>query len=343
MINLSLGLGSPSVTIRNAVDAAISAGSVVCAAAGNDGNGEAVLYPAAFDEVIAVAALSFTGGIAFYSNTGPELDVSCPGGSLQPLAGTSMACAHASGIVGLIATQFPGLTQPEAEELLRSTAVDLGAPGFDDTFGHGLVDAAAAVNDATALLLLPASEIDFGTTGTRLLLQAVNAGGGQLAVTSVTAASVQTPLGVPPTTAWLAIAPLADGTTFQLTADRTGLPAGDYQVQLDVDSNGGFGSLLVDLTSGLPGPIDVGEVVIQLVAEDGTTVVASRRAKFGDAYAFKLDGLAHGRYFVRCGVDLDDDEVLGELGEPYGAYPSVAEEAPLELNGGNVGLDLVLE
>jgi serine protease len=364
VLNLSLGLGTPSTTIRNAVDAAINAGTVVCAAAGNDGNGEAILYPAAFDEVIAVAALAFNGGIAFYSNTGPELDVACPGGSnllgqpakdiwstsgvgaggsLQPLAGTSMACAHASGVVGLIATQFPAITQAEAEELLRSTAIDLGAPGFDDVFGYGGVDAAAAVNDATALLHLPASELDFGETGTRLLLQAVNAGGGRLEVTSVTAASAQTPLGVPPTTAWLAIAPLVDGTTFQLTADRTGLAAGDYQLQLDVDSNGGFGSLFVDLTAGGSGLTDVGEILVQLVDEDGTTVLASRRAQFGDGYAFSFGGLARGRGFVRCGVDLDGDDVLGELGEPYGAYPSVAEEALLELNGGNVGLDLVLQ
>jgi len=364
VLNLSLGLGTPSTTIRNAIDAAINAGVVVCAAAGNDGNGEAVLYPAAFDEVIAVAALAFSGGIAFYSNTGPELDVACPGGSnllgqpakdiwstsgvgaggsLQPLAGTSMACAHASGVVGLVATQFPGITQSEAEELLRASAVDLGAPGFDDVFGYGLVDAAAAVDDATALLFLPASEIDFGESGTSLLLQAVNAGGGRLLVTTVTPASAQTPLGVAPTTAWLTIAPLVDGTTFQLTADRTGLVAGDYQIQLDVDSNGGFGSLFVDLTAGGSGITDVGEILVQLVDQDGTTVRASKRAKFADGYAFSLGGIARGRYFVRCGIDLDDDGVLGEGGEPYGAYPSVAEEALLELNGDDVALDVVLQ
>ncbi len=364
VINLSLGTSSASNTMRNAIDAAINAGVVVCAAAGNDGNGEAVLFPAAFSEVIAVAAVDFDGDLAYYSNTGPEIDIACSGGSnvlgqsskdiwstvgvgvngsLQNLAGTSMACAHASGIVGLIVSQLPTLNQTEATELLTSTAVDLGAIGFDDGFGHGLVDAAAAVNDATAVLSLPTDEVDFGNTGTRLLVQARNLGGGRLILDSITPSSVQTPSGVSATTGWLAIEPLADGVTLQLTADRTGLAAGDYQINLDIDSNGGDDDVLVDLTAGGSGVADVGDVVIDLVASDGVTLVKRRTAKIGSGYAFTLAGVARGSYFVRCGVDLDGDGVIGEFGEPFGAYPNVADEALLEVGGSSLGLDLVLE
>ncbi|MBL8842329.1 MAG: S8 family serine peptidase [Planctomycetes bacterium] len=364
VINLSLGLGSPSTTMRNAITAAINAGSIVCAAAGNDGNGQAVLYPAAFPEVIAVAAVDFDGDVAYYSNTGPEIDIACSGGSnvlgqsardiwstvgvgvggsLQNLAGTSMACAHASGVVGLLLSQTPALTQAEVADLLTSTAVDYGAVGFDESFGHGVVDAAAAVNDATAVLALPTDEIDFGTTGTRLVLQAKNVGGGVLTVTGVTPSSVQTPSGVAATTAWLTLQPLAGDLTWQLVADRTGLVAGDYQIELDVASNGGNDSLLVDLTAGAGGVTDVGDIVIELVADDGVTVVKRSVVSATDGYAFSLAGVARGSYFVRCGVDSDDDGVIGELGEPFGAYPNVADQALLEIGGASLGLDLVLE
>lgn len=363
-INLSLGTSQPSNTIRSAIDAAIAAGCIVCAASGNDGNGTAVLYPAAYNEVIAIAAVDFFGGIAFYSNTGPEIDVACPGGSalggfpardvwstvgvggngsLQPLAGTSMACAHATGVVGLLVTQHPALEQAEAEALLRSTAVDLGAPGFDDEFGYGLVDAAASVNDATAVLSLPTDELDFGTTGTTLLLQATNVGGGELTVSGTTLLSVQTPSGVPATTAWLTASLLQDGRTVQLAGDRTGLAAGAYQVQVDVDSNGGTDSMLVDLTAGSPTVTDVGDVVIQLFASDGTTLVKSITASFADGYAWDLRGVARGSYFVRCGVDLDNDGTLGEIGEPFGAYPNVGDEALLVYEGQPLQIDLLLD
>lgn len=363
-INLSLGTSSLSSAIQSAVSAAISAGVIVCAAAGNDGNGQAVLYPAAHSAVIAIAAVDFSGGLAFYSNTGPEIDVACSGGSangafpshdvwstvgvgangsLQPLAGTSMACAHATGIVGLLLGQYPALEQADAEALLRATAIDAGAPGFDEGFGYGIVDAAAAVNDVTAQVDFPTDEIDFGTTGTHLVAQAKNLGGGKLAIENVSLSSVVEPAGQPPTTSWLAFELGTDGTTLQLTADRTGLAAGAWQIQLDVDTNGGSDSLLVDLTATIGGPTDVGDVVIQLFEDDGTTLAKSFVAMAIDGYAWKLHGVPRGSYFLRCGVDLDQDGVLGELGEPFGAWPNVADEALLDYHGEPLTLDLLLE
>jgi serine protease len=65
--------------------------------------------------------------------------------------GTSMACPHVSAIAALIvATHVMGKNpSPEAiEARLRQTARDLGAPGRDNRYGWGLVDAAAAINPA---------------------------------------------------------------------------------------------------------------------------------------------------------------------------------------------------
>ena len=135
------------------------------------------------DGAVAVAAVDRNKAHAYYSSTGNYLEVSAPGGSergfgrdgfvfqqtfdfnftdtfLLPPAqfaaprfdvlayigyiGTSMATAHISGLAAMMMQQ--GITSPAAiEAVLEQTAVDLGSPGRDDTFGFGLVDARAAL------------------------------------------------------------------------------------------------------------------------------------------------------------------------------------------------------
>src|SRR5262249_28824872 len=132
VINLSLGLSGDSSAIHTAIQAAVAQGCVVCCAAGNQGNGNAVLFPAAYPESIAVAACDFNSNISTYSNTGPQLDVTGPGGAntfidsngdtfvdeiwsdkggnqIVPLAGTSMACSEVAGVCGLIKSIDPGI------------------------------------------------------------------------------------------------------------------------------------------------------------------------------------------------------------------------------------------
>jgi serine protease len=62
----------------------------------------------------------------------------------EPYQGTSMAAPHVAGVAAMLMQQ--GVTDPAAiENLLEKTAVDLGTPGRDNTFGFGLVDARAAL------------------------------------------------------------------------------------------------------------------------------------------------------------------------------------------------------
>jgi subtilisin family serine protease len=67
-------------------------------------------------------------------------------------SGTSMATPHVAGVAALVWSASPSLTNLDVEEALLETATDLGAAGYDTTFGHGLVDAQAAVQMVAPLL-----------------------------------------------------------------------------------------------------------------------------------------------------------------------------------------------
>ena len=171
VINLSLGGSSPSEAVRRALDRAEAAGVVVVAAAGNAGE-RSIDFPAAYPSVIAVGALDQRKQRAPYSNFGPELDVVAPGGNLDRddngdgdvdgvlqqtfdpdaahnqgrfddfaywyFEGTSQATPHVAALAALLMTQ--GITSPAAvRAAIEQTAEDLGSPGRDDDFGHGLI------------------------------------------------------------------------------------------------------------------------------------------------------------------------------------------------------------
>jgi len=126
------------------------------------------MYPSDFEASISVMATTRTDTRASYSDFGPKKDISAPGGdggshldwmlSTYPVAltpsgnapyvwmtGTSMAAPVVSGVIALMLSAKPSLTVGQIKEYLYSSAVDLGAPGRDDYFGHGRVDAAQAL------------------------------------------------------------------------------------------------------------------------------------------------------------------------------------------------------
>jgi len=65
-------------------------------------------------------------------------------------SGTSMASPVVAGVVALMLSENPLLTYDQVVSRLRSSAVDLGASGFDIYYGYGLVDALGAVASAAA-------------------------------------------------------------------------------------------------------------------------------------------------------------------------------------------------
>lgn len=233
IINMSLGGGSDS-TLGAAVAAAINAGSVIIASAGNDAS-STPNFPASYPNVISVAALGPDGQLTSYSTTNQFVTLSAPGGDFRfdvpgtaaggtsgvlstvwnfyddpgfgefvgPdyafYTGTSMAAPHVSGVAALVLAANPGLTGPQLRDRLTSTAVDIGPPGPDTRTGFGRVDAYNAVTGTQG----PAMDI---------YVSAINASTGEVVK------------------------------TVKAAADRSykldGLDAGDYYVVAGQDENG---------------------------------------------------------------------------------------------------------
>lgn len=159
---------SMPASLKTAIDYFISnnsntliSGGVVIFAAGNDGT-STMTYPAAYEEVVSVAALGIAYDAASYTNYGTWVTLSAPGGnasdatgvlSLAPgdsyafNKGTSMACPHVSGIAALAVSHLAGsgLTGASLKALLTNGTTDMI---YDyNTFrvgklGTGLIDAA---------------------------------------------------------------------------------------------------------------------------------------------------------------------------------------------------------
>ena len=174
VINLSLGGPAPSITLENACAYAYNKGVTIVCASGNDGSLTDVCYPAAYDAYcIAVGATTYNEKVAYYSNAGEALDLTAPGGDVWDdlngddyadgvlqqtydgnyttfaywfYQGTSMAAPHVSAVAALLISSGVAATPDEVREALQATAKDKWTPGWDSEYGHGIVDAYAALS-----------------------------------------------------------------------------------------------------------------------------------------------------------------------------------------------------
>ena len=149
--------------VRDAVIAATNAGALVIAAVGHFATSDPV-YPAGYPEVLATSAVGPDGELAAYSSFGTTIDIAAPGGDFgdgdfsfgigttlwdfvagEPLyaleLGTGTAAAHVAGVAALLLAQEPGLTAAALRSRLTDYAVDAGAPGRDDQYGAGILNA----------------------------------------------------------------------------------------------------------------------------------------------------------------------------------------------------------
>ncbi|HVH66712.1 MAG TPA: S8 family serine peptidase [Gemmatimonadales bacterium] len=163
IINLSLGGPDNDSTLHAAIVMAANAGVFIVAAAGN-GSSSAPSYPAAYPEVLAVAAVGPDGFPAPYSSFGADVAIRAPGGNFAfgdatdgvlstmwefvasggiPVGpvyawaeGTSMAAPHVSGVAALLLAQTPSLAASDLRSRLTNYSV-----GPATAYGAGLVNA----------------------------------------------------------------------------------------------------------------------------------------------------------------------------------------------------------
>jgi minor extracellular protease Epr len=145
VINMSLA-GPPNRLLARAVSAASAKGRVIVAAAGNDGPYGPVRYPAGYDEVIGVTAVTRDTGIFRFANQGPHIDYAALGvdvptargdGSFGSESGTSLAAPVIAAFIACELVQHGDVQQALAA--LDARVHDLGAPGADPVYGRGLL------------------------------------------------------------------------------------------------------------------------------------------------------------------------------------------------------------
>ena len=152
VINLSLGGSTESTSLTAAIQYAVDRNVLVVAAAGNGAADSTPKWPGASDLTIAVTAVDRYNSVTSFDQRGDYIDIAAPGSSILSTAsndykiqsGTSMAAAFVSGAAALLFAAQPSITAAQVRDVLQRTATDIGAPGRDTTFGHGLVNLVAA-------------------------------------------------------------------------------------------------------------------------------------------------------------------------------------------------------
>jgi len=156
----------------DAIDACEAAGVVITWSAGNEGPSASSLRSPAdrassIYNVFSVASTqpTYPFTISGFSSRGPSTcpdmppgaeikpEISAPGdgiyssvpGGYGYKSGTSMAGPHVAGVVALMRSANPNIDVITIKQVIMDTALDLGNPGDDNTYGNGFIDAYAAV------------------------------------------------------------------------------------------------------------------------------------------------------------------------------------------------------
>jgi len=154
--NISYAAMPATASVVSAASYMKSKGGLVFVSAGNLNKDEGYTPTTS---MIAVSATDSADNRSSFSSYGAFVSLSAPGsgiyttvqgGTYGAVNGTSFASPVAAAVGALVMSANPSLTAAQVENILFSTAVDLGAAGRDIYFGYGRVNAAAAVAAAKA-------------------------------------------------------------------------------------------------------------------------------------------------------------------------------------------------
>jgi subtilase family protein len=120
-----------------------------------------------------IASFSDKAGIQLqnYYMVAPGVNLTLPwDGSLQQISGTSFSAPLISGAAAIVMQRWPNLTARQVADILLNTATDLGTPGVDSTYGHGLLNVDAALQPNGVTTFATSGGVDVATGGTGLVL-----------------------------------------------------------------------------------------------------------------------------------------------------------------------------
>jgi type VII secretion-associated serine protease mycosin len=174
VISMSLGYSVQSEQVRAALQLAYDHNVVVVASAGNSGDAKGAAgtghapysFPADYPGVLAVGAVNSSGQVSSFSSENLSVQVAAPGvrvpaqgrdGTYWYVSGTSPACALTAGVVALIKSRYPALTDAQVISAVTSSTSRSTRPArhWDEQIGFGVVDAAAALTAAGRLAKAP--------------------------------------------------------------------------------------------------------------------------------------------------------------------------------------------
>lgn len=148
IIHVSLGIQTDDPDVRSAIAYAEEQGVLVVAAVGNDGNSQALFYPAAYDTVLAVGSHDKDLAVSRFSQQNGTADLLAPGediwmasieGETYGSQGTSYAAAYVTAAAAALLEQDPALSPAMVRQALFDAARDIGAPGYDVASGWGIL------------------------------------------------------------------------------------------------------------------------------------------------------------------------------------------------------------
>jgi subtilisin family serine protease len=165
VINMSFGGYGTFSSLAVAVNEAVSAGKVVVASSGNEGESwnarvGQYSYPASYDHVISVGAINKDNTRSSFSQYNDQVDLCAPGqsvlttsrsGEYEYASGTSFSSPIVAGACAVLMATDASLDAGAVETILKNTALDLGTAGSDAYYGSGLIQlnqAVAAINSS---------------------------------------------------------------------------------------------------------------------------------------------------------------------------------------------------
>ncbi|MGL4239155.1 S8 family serine peptidase [Tabrizicola sp.] len=149
VVNMSLA-GPPNTVLESTVAKLTERDMLLVAATGNVGPKAEPAYPAAYPDVVAVTAVDRNGSVYRRAGRGAHVDLAAPGVEIwtaasikgaKPKTGTSFAAPFVSAAAAAKLASDPQLSAEELIAWLTASATDLGDPGHDEVYGHGLVQA----------------------------------------------------------------------------------------------------------------------------------------------------------------------------------------------------------